>query len=195
MILEQPLRNTKPMTMNLRPFLLFTTLLPALVFAQERYATRTGEISFFSKTSMENIEAVNHKATSVFDATTGAMEFAVLIKGFEFEKALMQEHFNENYMESGTFPKSTFKGKVEGVSAEQLKVPGKYEVNVSGDLTIHGVAKPATAKGTMVVDATGGVQASSDFMVKLADHGIKVPGGVNVAEEIQISVRIDYRKM
>ena len=195
MILELHVRITKAMTMNLQPFLLIATLLPSLVFAQERYVTRTGEITFFSKTSMENIEAVNHKATSVLDANTGAMEFAVLIKGFEFEKALMQEHFNENYMESGTFPKSTFKGKVVGVTADQLKAPGKYEVTVSGDLTIHGVAKPTTAKGTMVVDATGGVQASSDFMVKLADHGIKVPGGVNVAEEIQISVRIDYRKM
>ncbi len=181
--------------MNIRTSFLVATLLPLLATAQDKYATRNGEISFFSHTAVEDIDAVNHKATSVLDAATGAMEFAVLIKGFEFEKALMQEHFNENYMESNTYPKATFKGKVAGVTAEQLKTAATYEVTVSGELTIHGVAKPVSSKGTLVSDGKGAVKASSDFIVKPADHGIKVPGGVNVAEEIQVKVRIDYQKL
>ena len=181
--------------MNIRTSFLVATLLPLLATAQDKYATRNGEISFFSHTAVEDIDAVNHKATSVLDAATGAIEFAVLIKGFEFEKALMQEHFNENYMESNTYPKATFKGKVAGVTAEQLKTAATYEVTVSGELTIHGVAKPVSSKGTLVSDGKGAVKASSDFIVKPADHGIKVPGGVNVAEEIQVKVRIDYQKL
>jgi YceI-like domain len=181
--------------MNTRQLFLISALVPACALAQERYSTRTGEISFFSKTAVENIDAVNHKATSVFDASTGAMEFAVLIKGFEFEKALMQEHFNENYMESNTYPKSTFKGKMEGVTVDQLKKPGTYDVTVSGDLTIHGVTKPASTKGTLEVSEAGAIKGSSTFMVKLADHGIKVPGGVNLAEEIEVKVQVNYTKM
>ena len=181
--------------MNLRKLLLGAALLPAIAFAQERYATRTGEISFFSHTPVEDIEAVNHKATSVLDATTNAIEFAVLIKAFEFDKALMQEHFNENYMESNTFPKASFKGKLSGITADQLKKAGTYEVTVTGDLTIHGVAKPATSKGTFTVDANGAIKATSEFAVKPADHGIKIPGGVNVADQIQVKVKMDYQKM
>jgi len=106
--------------------LIALAILPTATFAQERYMTRTGHIAFHSETPVENIHADNRKVSSVWDVTTGAVEFAVLIKAFEFEKALMQEHFNENYMESNTYPKATFKGKVLGVAAEQLKKPGTY---------------------------------------------------------------------
>lgn len=169
----------------------------ATVSAQDRYMTRTGHIAFHSATSVENIEADNNKVTSVWDASNGAIEFAVLIKAFEFEKALMQEHFNENYMESTTYPKAAFKGKLTGITAAQVKVPGSYDVIVEGDLTIHGVAKPLKAKGTVVVDASGAVKAISAFGVRPEDHGIKIPGVVrkNIAEEIQVRVSMDYQKM
>jgi polyisoprenoid-binding protein YceI len=182
---------------TLKTIIIAAALLPLATSAQERYMTRSGHIAFFSATPMENIEANNHKVTSVWDATAGAMQFAVLIKAFEFEKALMQEHFNENYMESNTFPKADFKGKLAGVSTEQLKQPGTYEVTVSGDLTIHGVAKPVTAKGKVIVDASGAISAASDFIVRPEDHGIKIPGMVrkNIAEEITVKVRLNYEKM
>lgn len=183
--------------MNLRTLLFSTILLPAMASAQERYSTRTGEISFFSATSMENIEAVNHKATSVFDPATSAMEFAVLIKAFEFKKALMQEHFNENYMESNTFPKSTFKGKLSGASAEDLKKPGKHDITVEGELTIHGVTKHITAPGTITTDASATLNASSNIIVMPEDYGIRIPSVVRgqIAEEIQVKIRIQYQKM
>lgn len=178
-----------------RSFSLSLLLLPALAFAQERYATRTGEVTFFSETPMENIDAVNHKATSVIDLATGQVQVSMLIKAFEFEKALMQEHFNENYMESGTFPKGEFKGKFTGFSPENAKKPGKYEVVLEGDLTMHGVTKKRTLNATIEVDASGALKASCDFVVKPADHGVKIPGGVNVAEDIKVKARMDYLKM
>ena len=172
-------------------------LLSLVASAQERYMTRNGHISFHSATPMENIDADNRKVTSVWDATSGAIEFAVLIKAFEFEKALMQEHFNENYMESNTFPKASFKGTLKGVTAEQLKKAGTYEAQVEGELTIHGVAEPVQSKGTVTVAEGGKVTASSDFAIRPEDHGIKIPGMVrkNIAEEIQVKVRMDYQKM
>ena len=186
--------RTKPMTM-LRPLAFSFLLLPAFSFAQDRLATRTGEVTFFSETPMENIEAVNHKATAVLDLASGAIQTSMLIKAFEFEKALMQEHFNENYMESGTWPKAEFKGKIVGFTAADAQKTGKYEVTLEGDLEVHGVKKPRTLKGTIEVTAPGSANAICEFIVKPADHGIKVPGGVNVADEIKVTARLDLRKM
>jgi len=99
--------------------LLFTLLLSQsfvpFADAQERYFTREGEVSFFSATPVENIEADNKKLQSVIDISSGAFEFAALVKSFEFEKALMEEHLNENYMESNTYPKATFRGKIQNL--------------------------------------------------------------------------------
>ena len=170
-------------------------VLPFALSAQERWSTRSGNVSFFSSTPMENIEAKNNKLSSVYDATTGEIVFVALIKSFEFEKALMQEHFNENYMESTTFPKASFKGKLEGLKAGDLRKAGSYTVTVVGELTMHGVTKPVSTTGTFTVAPTGQVSASCDFNAKPADYGIKIPGMVkdNIAEEIKIQVRIDYQ--
>ena len=175
----------------------FALLLPLVAGAQERYMTRNGHISFHSATPLENIDADNRKVTSVWDTSSGTIEFAVLIKAFEFEKALMQEHFNENYMESNTYPKASFKGTLKGVSPEQLKEPGAYEAQVEGELTIHGVARPVKSKGTVTVAGDGTISASSDLVVRPEDHGIKVPGLVRkkIADEVQVNVRMDYQKM
>lgn len=181
----------------LKTFSLALAFLPLPLLAQERYMTRTGHIAFHSATPVEDIEANNHKVTSVFDATSGAIEFAALIKAFEFEKALMQEHFNENYMESNTFPKATFKGTMADISGVDLKKAGSYPVTVSGNLTIHGVAKPITTQGVITVDAAGAVKATSEFIVKPEDHNIAIPGVVrkNIAETIKVTVKLDYTKM
>jgi polyisoprenoid-binding protein YceI len=182
---------------TLRTFLLAAAIVPLVAAAQERYATRTGHIAFYSETPMENIEADNRKVTGVLDMSTGAIQFAALIKAFEFEKALMQEHFNENYMESNTYPKAEFKGKVAGFTAEQLKTPGDHKVVVRGDLTIHGVTKSVEHPGTLSVQKDGTIKASSDFLVKPEDHGIAIPGVVrkNIAETITVKVRMDLVKM
>jgi polyisoprenoid-binding protein YceI len=185
--------------MKTNHFLLAVSLLlPFATTAQVRYSTRTGEVSFFSATPAENIQAVNHKATSVFDVTTGKVEFSLLMKAFEFEKALMQEHFNENYMESNTFPKGTFKGKVTGITPDELAKPGMKEVTIEGDLTMHGVTQHRTFKGMVTIDPAGSMlKVSCDFVVKPEDHKITIPSVVRgqIAEEIQVKVRLDLQKM
>jgi hypothetical protein len=183
-------------TMNTKKILLAAAFaLPFTLSAQERWSARTGTISFFSDTPMEKIEANNKKVSSIYDIGTNEIVFVALVKSFEFEKALMQEHFNENYMESTKFPKATFKGKVEGLTAADLRKPGKHEVTVTGDLTMHGVTKPVSVKGVFDVAATGQVSASCDFIVKPEDYDIEIPGVVrdNIAKEIQVKVRIDYQ--
>ena len=96
------------------------TTLSSVAFGQERFFTKTGSISFFSKTPLEDIEAHNRSVTCVLDSKTGNVQFAVLMKGFEFKKALMQEHFNEDYIESDKYPKAEFKGQIVNNSEHRL---------------------------------------------------------------------------
>ena len=159
----------------------------------QKYFTKEGKVSFYSKTNIEKIEATNSKATSVVDFGTGAIEWGVLIKAFKFEKALMQEHFNENYMESNKYPKSTFKGKIENVASINLGKDGTYNVVIKGTLDMHGVSKPVTANATFVVKG-GAISGTSKFKVVLADYNISIPAVVkdSIAKEVEISVSADY---
>ena len=145
---------------------------------------------------MEKIEAQNTSASTVLDVATGAMEWAVLVKGFKFEKALMEEHFNENYMESGTHPKAKFKGKIDNLAAVNFTKDGEYKVDVSGQLEIHGVTKPVTTTG-MIIVKNGQITASSKFKVLIADYGIEIPKVVanNIAKEVEIDVQANYQAM
>lgn len=157
-------------------------------FAQ-KYFSRTGHVNFFSDTKMEDIKADNNKATVVLDAPTGAVEISVLIKSFEFEKALMQEHFNENYMESDTYPKASFKGKVDNIAAVNFKKDGTYNSTVTGDMTMHGVTKKITINVTITV-AGGKITANSKFQVVPEDYKIIIPNTVrdNIASKIDVTV-------
>ncbi len=184
-------------TMNLRPLLIAALMAPLLATAQAKFASRAGHIAFHSSTPMEDIDANNFKASSVIDQATGAVQIAVLMKGFEFKKALMQEHFNENYVESDKFPKGEFKGKITGMKPADFTRAGTYPVAAEGDLTLHGVTKPYKVEGTVVVDEAGLVKATTTFKVKPEDHGIEIPSLVrdNIAREIEVSVKIDHQKM
>lgn len=155
--------------------------------AQSKYFTKSGKISFFSRSSMENIEAVNNKVVSVLDIATGQLEFAVLMKGFEFDRALMQEHFNEDYVESDKYPKAIFKGSVENSKAISLTTDNVATVKVSGTLTIHGVTNPITATAVIAVKNTV-VAASCSFTITLADYKIIVPA--IVAEKINKKIAV-----
>lgn len=164
------------------------TLLASPAFAQ-KFMTRTGKVTFFSSTPVENIEAVNNDAASVLDGKTGEMAFQVPIKSFRFENALMQQHFNESYMESDKFPRADFKGKVMNMGDVNLSKDGSYPVKVAGKLTIHGVTRDITAPGTLTVKG-GKVTTSSKFNVRTADHDIKIPAMVSkkIAESIEVTV-------
>ena len=165
----------------------------ALSVKAQKVYTKNGNISFFSKSPLENITATNNQVMSVLNTQTGEMQFSALIKSFHFEKALMQEHFNENYMESSKFPKSTFKGSVSDISKVAMAKDGTYPVVVSGDLTIHGVIKKVSTPGTLTVK-NGVISGKSVFSVKLAEYGISIPKLVkdNIAENIEITVNCTY---
>lgn len=172
-------------------FLLLATLF-CLNLSAQKFFTREGKISFYSDAPMEKIEAHNQQATSVIDIESGRMEFAVLIKAFQFEKALMQEHFNENYMESSKYPKATFKGDILNLQEVALDQDGVYPVKVKGDLTIHGVTKQVETDGEITVK-DGVISAASTFEVAVADYEIEIPKVVrdNIAKTVRIKVDID----
>jgi YceI-like domain len=159
--------------------------------AQKKLFTKTGTITFNSKTSIEKIQAVNKKVLAVLDMPNNKIEFAVLIKGFEFEKALMQEHFNENYLESDKYPKATFKGKFDNavlISAEENKL---MTVNVSGNLTMHGVTKPINSVATFTTKNKT-ISATTNFTILLSDYSIKIPSinKNNVNNQVQININL-----
>jgi hypothetical protein len=164
--------------------------LATTTFAQGKYFTRSGNVKFFSSTPMEDIEAINNGAICVLDTETGAVEMSMLNTSFKFEKALMQEHFNENYMESTKYPKSSFKGSVKDFAMKK----GKNEVQITGDLTIHGVTKKVTVPATLNVVGDA-IAATCVFKVKPEDHDIKIPGMVrdNIAEFMEITINLDLQ--
>jgi polyisoprenoid-binding protein YceI len=172
---------------------LFITMIS---FSQERVVSKNGKISFYSKAPMEDIEAHNLNAISVLDKKTGQMEFSVLMKGFEFQKALMQEHFNENYVESDKFPKAIFKGHITDIAQVNFSKDGTYPVSVSGKLTLHGETRDVSAKGNLIVDK-GGLSASSEFNIVLEEFKIIIPGIVKdkIAKNVKIVVSAKYEPM
>ena len=157
----------------------------------QNYVTKTGHIKFFSETPMESIEANNHAVNSALNPNSGDFVFKVLVKSFEFEKALMQEHFNENYMESDAFPNSTFRGKIDNMKDINFKKNGSYDAVIKGDLTVHGITKAVEEKGTFTI-MDGKIQGQSVFSVLLEDYEIKVPGAVKeqISESIEITVDV-----
>jgi hypothetical protein len=159
----------------------------------QKFMTKNGYIGFFSHTPVEDIKADNNQTAGVLDISTGELVFQVLIKSFHFEKALMEEHFNENYLESDKFPKSTFKGKITNLSAVDFTKPGKYDVNVEGDLNMHDVTNKISVKGTVEV-VTGGINANSKFNIVPENYKINIPGVVrdNIAKTLEVTVSMKY---
>lgn len=179
---------------------LIKTLLILLAFvttvqmnAQDRYLTREGHIKFFSSAPLEDIEANNYKALSIVDLSKGEIAVNLLIKAFEFEKKLMQEHFNENYMESGKYPKSTFKGSFEVPADLKAMKDGSYEVDVTGEMTIHGVKQNVNSKATLTV-AGGSLSGKVVLNLKVDDYKIKIPKVVvrNIAQDIEVTGTFAY---
>mgnify|MGYP002152215395 CR=1 FL=1 len=162
----------------------------------QRYITRSGTISFYSEAPLENIEAVNNQVSSALDLETGNFVFRVLMRAFQFEKALMQEHFNDNFLESHNYPNASFEGKVKNLDAGELNSGRTMEVEVDGKLTIKGVTKDVVETGTLVRDGDV-IRGKSVFFILLADYGIRIPAAVsrNISPEIQITVDLELHPM
>jgi hypothetical protein len=163
--------------------------LTATCLAQKIYSTKTGKISFFSSTPLEDIEAKNSEVESKLSPPTGQVIFTLLMKGFQFENELMEEHFNENYVESTKYPKADFKGFITNIKDINFSKDGTYPANVKGMLTLHGVTKEQTSNGTITVSGTK-VTAKSKFNITLKDYNI---GGSLIGKKIasQVAVTVD----
>jgi len=158
--------------------------------AQNKYLTKSGKITFFSSSPMEDIKAENNQVLSIIDTSNGNMAISILMKSFHFEKALMQEHFNENYVESDKFPKATFKGKI--TDFESLSTLEK--ISIAGTITIHGVSKQITIQAA-VKKTDDLISLKGDFLVKVADFNIEIPSVVakNIAKEIKVSFELNHK--
>ncbi|WP_430933608.1 YceI family protein [Saccharicrinis sp. 156] len=162
----------------------------------QKYLTRTGSISFFSATPLENIEAYNNQVSGVIDLENGGMAFTLLMKAFTFEKALMQEHFNEKYVESHLYPKASFKGNIKDF--DSFKLGSKpADIIVSGKLSIHGVTKDVSIPATLMKDKNGNIEGKAAFIIDIQEYEIKVPSAVrkNIADNIEIKVNMVYEEM
>lgn len=178
--------------------ILITVLLTVSVlqtFAQSPLVDRKGEAHFFSNAPLEDIEATNDEVLGAIDLEKGTIAVSMLISGFEFRKSLMQEHFNENYMESEKFPKSTFKGTLQNFESLNFDQNGSFSAQASGEIEIHGVTKPWSAMVSFEVDSKS-ISAQTVFMVELKDFGVKIPRMLfkNIAEEVEVTAKFNFNK-
>ena len=187
--------------MNLRSKLMNISSLIALILligmtqtanAQKVFATKSGQIYFNATGALVKIAAVNNQVDSKFVDATGQIIFGVLIKGFKFENQLMEDHFNENYMESTQFPKADFKGYITNIKEINFSKDGTYPIQVEGVLTIHGVSQKTNTKGTLTL-AQGKATIEGDFSVKVKDYGITgLYIGEKIANEATIKLNCKY---
>ena len=178
-----------------RSFIFIFLLTVTFTVNAQKFLTKNGNIRFFSDAPLEKIEAGNRQVNAALDVATGDFIFKVLMKSFEFEKALMQEHFNENYVESDKFPNATLLAKITNIKEVNLSKDAVYPVNVEGKLTIHGVTKAVKETGTLEVKQ-GKIIGKSKFRILLPDYKIDIPGAVmkNISKTVEISVEVTLDK-
>ena len=177
-------------------FILTAVCIFTITLSAQKYITKNGFISFYGHTPFEDIKADNNQVASILDISNGELVFQILMKSFHFERSLMEEHFNENYVESEKFPKSQFKGKITNLSDVNFSKQGIYNVNIEGDLTIHGVTKKISEKGTFEI-VNDGISAKSKFNLRPEDFNITIPSVVRdkIAREMEVTVNMKYLPM
>jgi hypothetical protein len=176
--------------------LLIVCLLTINVIFAQRYYTKTAQLSFDAGTGLEDIKGINKSSMTVIDVPTGQIQISTLIKGFEFESQLMQDHFNENYMESEKYPKSTFSGVIVNITNIDFKKNGTYTANVKGMLEIHGVKNPVETRAKFVVNGDN-VNATCDFVIVLSQYKISIPSLVadKLSKTAKINVNCNYQPL
>ncbi len=174
--------------------LLLLAMLAASVVAigQGKYISKNAFISFYSSTPMEDILGESNEAVTILNAETGEIAFQALMTTFHFKRALMEEHFNENYMESTKFPKAKFNGKIDKFDKAMLSAP-VADVKVTGILSVHGVEKTITITAKLGTE-TGKLTGNTKFKVKPEDFGIVIPSLVRdkIGKEMEVTVKADY---
>ena len=174
---------------------LFVTFSATAQTSGKLVSTKT-HIKFFSTTPAESIEANNNTSVGTINKETGEVVFSVPMQGFEFEKALMQKHFNgEDFLNTKEFPKAKLLGKITNLDKVDFAKDGSYEANVQGDMTIKGVTKPVTEKGTVTVNGNT-VEVQSKFNLTLGDYGISFVKGkpsTNIAKSVEVTLHSELQ--
>lgn len=165
-----------------------------LSVSAQKFKNSSSKISFLSDAPLEDIYAESKKSTSVFNATEKKIVVLMKTNTFIFKNPMMQEHFQEDYIESDKFPKATLSGDIIGDF--DVTKDGSYDVVVKGKLKIHGVEKDREIKGKIIVK-NGKVSVEAKFAIKVADHGVKIPSMKikNIAEVVEVTVNIEYKEI
>lgn len=175
-------------------FIVALALSSTAIFAQKK-TTTSGIINFDATTSLDVLpKAENKTVVAALDTKTGAIAFEAIIKSFSFSNPMMQEHFNgDKWLDSDKFPTSTFKGTITNFSTVDLKKDGTYPAEVTGDLTIHGITKPVTTSGSVVVTGKA-IATTAAFTIKLEDYGVtgKAIEGGKVTKEPKITIAANF---
>ena len=177
-------------------FTVFITFIFSLSISYgQLYSTSNGQITFYSHAPLEDIEATNKQVSCMIKVSTGQIAFSMLMDAFQFEKALMQEHFNERYVESHKFPKATFIGTIKDIDKVDFSEAGSYEVTVNGKLKIHGVTQMVSSKGTLKVSDDKTIVTSSKFKINLKNYEVKIPTMYidNISDSIEIKVNVKLK--
>jgi hypothetical protein len=166
-------------------------LLAFTTFAQDKAITKTGKITFeASVPAFEEVKAKNEGVTCVLNIKTGEIASLALIKGFKFKLALMEEHFNENYMNSDTYPKSTFKGKIQNFDATALTATAK-DYTIKGKLELHGKTNDVTTTAK-IRKTDAGIEIISTFNINASDYDIAIPSVVKSKVSNKVSVKTEF---
>lgn len=168
------------------------TLLLSLNCSAQKFKVTKSHVKFFSEATLEDIAAENEKAISLFDYPSRKIAFSIPIKEFQFDKKLMQEHFNENYLESEKYPKATFSGLIEGFD---IDTNGEQKVTAKGTMNMHGVTKEINVEGTLQKNDDGLI-LKAVFPIKLKDYKVKIPRLLlqNIAEEVEVTLDFQYKE-
>jgi polyisoprenoid-binding protein YceI len=172
-------------------FIAVLAIVSTQTFAQKAWNTRNAKISFVAQKD-DGVTAVNNEVNSRI-TDKGEVIFSLLMKGFKFELAEMQDHFNSEYIESNKYPGANFKGQIQNVKAVNFAKDGVYKVVVKGTMTMHGVTKPVTTNGTIEVKA-GKIKADSKFTLNLKDYNVKKGfAGAVTGDKIDVTVSAQYQ--
>jgi len=178
---------------QIKTLLIILICLPVMSNAQ-RLMDRNGTVYFFSEAPLENIEATNNQALAALDLSSGKVAVSMLMKGFHFEKSLMEEHFNENYVESDEYPKASFSGQLNGFDASALEnITDSLQYSASGKMSIHGVTKDVETTVTFK-SKDNKLFATTQFWIKVDDYDIEIPKMVisNIAEEVLVTAQFSF---
>jgi polyisoprenoid-binding protein YceI len=172
---------------------IFLLVISSGAFGQNFYICRAGQTSFFSETLIQNISALDNKVAAVIDADKNEIVVKITITDFKFKNHLMEEHFNENYLESDKFPLGTFKGKIQ--EDIDYSKNGSFDITAVGSLNMHGVIKERTLKGKMEI-MNGQIKLNCDFDILLKDHKVEIPTLViaKIAEFITVKNTFVFSK-